>query len=107
MSIRRTALTLALALTPAVAVAQTPVTPEAIPTAGPSTSAGTTSFAVRPGLEVFGQYALRLVDGSAGDTAWFHAFELPRAHASLGASYGPVRAEGSKTAKAEIVSAVA
>lgn len=46
---------------------------------------------MRPGLQVFGQYALRLVDGSAGDTAWFHAFELPRAHASLGASYGPVQ----------------
>ena len=80
MSIRRTVVAVALVLTPAAAVAQTPVTPEAIPTAGPSTSAGTTAFAVRPGLEVFGQYALRLVDGSAGDTAWFHAFELPRAH---------------------------
>ncbi len=91
MSIRRTALALALALTPATAVAQTPAPPEPIPTAGPSTSAGTTGLAVRPGLEVFGQYALRLVDGSAGDAAWFHAFELPRAHASIGAGYGPAQ----------------
>ena len=92
MSIRRIVLGLALALTPAAAAAQTPATPEPIPTAGPATPAGTTGLAVRPGVEIFGQYALRLVDGSAGDTAWFHAFELPRAHASLGASYGPAQA---------------
>ncbi|MEZ4410556.1 MAG: hypothetical protein R3A52_29355 [Polyangiales bacterium] len=67
-----------------------PATPISSP--GPSTPAGSTGFTVRPGVEVFAQYALRLTNTDAGATEWFHAFELPRAHASAEGRYGVARA---------------
>lgn len=44
-----------------------------------------------PGLTVYAQYALALRD-EAGKTKWFHEFELTRAHAWLGASWGDAHA---------------
>ena len=44
-----------------------------------------------PGLAVYAQYALAL-RADAGKTKWFHEFELTRAHAWLGASYGDAHA---------------
>ncbi len=56
--------------------------------AGPATSAGSTGFAVRPGLEIIGDYDLHLARTDAGYSV-SHDFELQRGHASLDASYGP------------------
>jgi hypothetical protein len=44
-----------------------------------------------PGLTVYAQYGLALRD-EAGKTKWFHEFELTRAHAWLGASWGDAHA---------------
>lgn len=91
-----TTLTLALAASSraraqnAPPTAPAPTAPTA-PSAAPPTAAGTTGLQVTPGLEVFAQYALRLTNTAPGDTAWFHAFDLTRAHASVTATYGPVR----------------
>jgi hypothetical protein len=41
---------------------------------------------VRPGIDVIAQYALSLRDEN-GETDWFHAFELSRAHASVTGQY--------------------
>jgi hypothetical protein len=59
--------------------------------AAPGTAAGTSGLRVQPGLEIFVEYNLRLTRTSAGND-WFHSFEIPRAHASLLASYGPAQA---------------
>jgi hypothetical protein len=46
---------------------------------------------LRPGLEAFGQYALRWThDGQ--DTHWFHQFDVPRVHASLEGDFDNARA---------------
>lgn len=59
--------------------------------AGPPTTAGTTGLRVQLGLEAFVAYDLRLTPTAQG-TEWFHAFEVPRAHASVTGLYGPVQA---------------
>jgi hypothetical protein len=56
-----------------------------------STPAGAHRLVVRPGLDLIGQYALRVTELPTG-TEWFHRFDLARAHASLTATWGPVRA---------------
>lgn len=56
------------------------------------TSSGTGPLSLRAGIEVFSQYALRLTNTDAGGAEWFHAFEVPRAHASLSGRYGDARA---------------
>lgn len=77
---------LSLALAPAAALAQN--APVQAPNA---TAAGTTGITVRPGLEVFAQYALRLTNTDT-DTEVTHDFDVPRTHASLTASYERARA---------------
>jgi hypothetical protein len=83
------------------AEAQVPPPPPAAPdptpdlppegTAGDrATAAGSTGIAVRPGVELFAQYGLRLTRTLADETEWFHVFELPRAHLSVDATYEPV-----------------
>lgn len=67
-----------------------PVT--SIPGTSQPTSSGTGPLSLRAGLEVFTQYALRLTNTDAGGSEWFHAFEVPRAHASLSGRYGDARA---------------
>lgn len=57
---------------------------------GGATRAGTTGYCVGVGMELFTQYALRLTNTDAGDTEWFHAFELTRGHAAITGQYGPV-----------------
>lgn len=89
---------------------QTPVTPDAPraqatpeedhpPIGALSTPAGGHAFSmplgahrlfVRPGLDVIGQYSLRITDTPAG-ADWFHRFDLGRAHAAVGFSWGPAR----------------
>ncbi len=76
----------ALMLAPLAAGAQ--VTPLQAPNA---TAAGSTGLAVRPGVEVFAQYALRLTNTDSG-TDTVHDFDVPRTHASLSASFEQVRA---------------
>lgn len=56
-----------------------------------STPAGTHRLIVRPGLDLIGQYALRITNQSTG-TDWNHRFDLVRAHAAMTATWGPVRA---------------
>lgn len=79
-------LALALTLAPATALAQT--APMQAPNA---TAAGSTGIAVRPGVEVFAQYAARFTNTDSGTDA-VHDFDVPRTHASLSASYEHVRA---------------
>ncbi len=74
------------------ALAQT-ATSQTPPVAPPlSTAAGSTGFEVHPGLEVFAQYALRLTNTDAGDVDVTHAFDVPRTHASLTATWEHARA---------------
>ena len=56
-----------------------------------STPAGTHRLIVRPGLDLIGQYSLRITNQSTG-TDWNHRFDLVRAHAAITATWGPVRA---------------
>ncbi len=85
---RKVALVVAAAVfAPSVASAQT-VAPLQAPNA---TAAGTTGFAVHPGLEVFAQYALRLTNTDAG-VQTDNVFDVPRVHASVAATYENVRA---------------
>ncbi len=69
-------------------------TPEARPdfegTAAPPTSAGTTDFALklRPGLEVFAQYAYRRTLHQNAAASWYHEFDVPRVHLALSAEAG-------------------
>jgi hypothetical protein len=53
--------------------------------AAPATPAGRAKLSehVRAGLEVFAQYAFRNTGAPDGSRSWFHAFDLPRAHASI------------------------
>jgi|JI10StandDraft_1071094.scaffolds.fasta_scaffold99797_3 hypothetical protein len=59
----------------------------------PPTAAGTRphSIHVRPGIEAFGQYALRWTNDGQ-DTRWFHQFDVPRVHASLEGDFDNARA---------------
>lgn len=59
-------------------------------TAPVATRAGTTGRCVTAGMELFGQYALRLTNTDTGDTEWFHSVELTRGHAALSGRWGPV-----------------
>ncbi len=92
MTLRRTLpLALLATLTPLTARAQTaPTTPPLAPPV--STAAGTTGLTVRPGLEVFSQYALRFTNTDAGTLDTTHTFDVPRTHASLTADYEHARA---------------
>ena len=47
---------------------------------------------MRPGLEVFAQYAVRLTNTATGGTDTTHDFDVPRTHASLSADYEHARA---------------
>lgn len=85
--------------TPPPAAAPSPHAPPAQPATPPlgpiSTSAGTLrlyGLTLRPGLEAFAQYAMRLVYASDGSVSWFHFFDVPRVHVSLDAQYETVRA---------------
>jgi hypothetical protein len=82
-------LPLALVLLPLPALAQTPPEPLQAPSA---TAAGTTGLVLRPGLEVFAQYGVRVTNADAGGTEVAHEFEVPRTHASLSADYRNARA---------------
>lgn len=62
------------------------------PAAAPPTAAGNTGLSVRPGVEVFAQYAARLTNTTAGETEWFHRFDVPRVHAALTGEYRDARA---------------
>jgi len=46
---------------------------------------------VTPGLDVIGQYSLRVTDTAAGPD-WFHRFDLNRAHVALGFEWSVARA---------------
>lgn len=67
-------------------------TAAAQPAAAPPTAAGNTGLVVRPGVEVFAQYAARLTAIPGLDTAWSHNFELPRVHAAVTGEYRDARA---------------
>lgn len=62
------------------------------PAAAPPTAAGNTGLSVRPGVEVFAQYAARLTNTTAGESEWFHRFDVPRVHAALTGEYRDARA---------------
>ncbi|MDB4932214.1 MAG: hypothetical protein JWM10_4698 [Myxococcaceae bacterium] len=62
------------------------------PAAAPPTAAGNTGLSVRPGVEVFAQYALRSAEQPDSSTAWSHAFEVPRVHAALTGEFDDARA---------------
>ena len=79
---------LVLARAPNVS-AQTAPEPLQAPNA---TAAGSSGLTVRPGLEVFAQYALRLTNTATRDTDVAHEFDVPRTHASLTADYEHARA---------------
>ncbi|MBX3264864.1 MAG: hypothetical protein KF782_34650, partial [Labilithrix sp.] len=52
--------------------------------AAPPTEAATHGAGpVRAGLEIFAQYSYRSFSGPGDNQAWFHAFDVPRAHAAL------------------------
>ncbi|MBX3204396.1 MAG: hypothetical protein KF764_04975 [Labilithrix sp.] len=52
--------------------------------AAPPTEAATHGAGpVRAGLEVFAQYSYRNLVGPGNNQTWFHAFDVPRAHAAL------------------------
>ncbi len=72
-----------------LASAQSAPTPLQAPS---STAAGSTGFTVRPGLEVFAQYAVRLTNTAAGGSDTAHDFDVPRKNASLSADYEHARA---------------
>lgn len=88
---RTTSAALALALALAGRHADAQAAPEPLQPPG-ATAAGTTGLTVRPGLEVFAHYALRLTNTDAGATDVTHEFDLPRTHASLSADYRNARA---------------
>jgi hypothetical protein len=58
--------------------------------AAPPTSAGTTEFAakLRPGMEVFAEYAYRRTEYQDGASTWYHELDVPRVHLSLDAEAG-------------------
>jgi hypothetical protein len=85
----RTLVALAFVLLPLAAGAQ-PATPPAV--AANATAAGSTGLALRPGLEAFAQYAVRLTNADAGGLEVFHAFDVPRVHLSLQGEYEHARA---------------
>lgn len=62
--------------------------------AAPPTSAGTTPLAVkvRPGLEVFAEYAYRSTKFQNEDSTWYHELDVPRLHMALAAEAGEARA---------------
>lgn len=72
--------------------------------AAPPTAAGTTALAleVRPGLEVFAQYAYRRTEHPSGPASWYHEFDVPRVHLALDAkaedARGRVVVEGVRSA---------
>ena len=80
----RCALVAALLAAPAAAWAQ--------PAASPPTAAGNTGLSVRPGVEVFAQYAVRSTVAPDGASVWTHAFDVPRVHAALTGEFGDARA---------------
>jgi hypothetical protein len=49
-------------------------------------------LAMSVGVDVIAQYVLSLRDDAAGETDWFHEFELPRAHASIRGRWGDASA---------------
>lgn len=61
--------------------------------AAPPTSAGTTPLVVkvRPGLEIFAEYAYRNTKFQNGDSTWYHQLDVPRLHMALGAEAGDAR----------------
>ncbi|MCA9600058.1 MAG: hypothetical protein KC776_42435 [Myxococcales bacterium] len=61
--------------------------PNFVGTAAPATSAATTplTLQVKPGLEVFAQYAYRRTLDESGRSQWFHQFDVPRVHLALDA----------------------
>lgn len=67
-------------------------TAAAQPAASPPTAAGNTGLSVRPGVEVFAQYAARLTNTAAGEAGWFHRFDVPRVHAALTGEFRDARA---------------
>jgi hypothetical protein len=90
---RAAALVLSLTLVAPRALAQTPpaATSPAPLQAPNATAAGSTGLTVRPGVEVFAQYALRITNTDTGsDTT--HDFDVPRTHASLTGSWQNARA---------------
>ena len=76
---------------PVAAPLPEPAPPFVEGSAATATPAGLSGLKVQPGLEVFVEYNLRLTRASTGNE-WFHSFEIPRAHGSLRASYGPAQA---------------
>lgn len=76
------------------ACAETPAPQGDLPYDAPGggTPAATTGLCVGAGLEVFAQYAMRLTNTDAGETEWFHTFDLSRGHAAVTGRYGPVYA---------------
>ncbi len=80
----RCTLLVALLAAPAAAWAQ--------PAASPPTAAGNTGLSVRPGVEVFAQYAVRSTVATDGTSAWSHVFDVPRVHAALTGEFGDARA---------------
>lgn len=93
----RAPLALALTLAAAAAQAQTAAPAPPPPPAPPAsvanaTAAGSTGLALRPGLEAFAQYGVRLTNVDAGGLEVFHAFDVPRVHASLEGEYEHARA---------------
>ncbi|MCC6899420.1 MAG: hypothetical protein IT377_10625 [Polyangiaceae bacterium] len=61
--------------------------------AAPPTAAGTTDLAVdvRPGLEVFAQYAYRRTEHANDGSGWYHELDVPRIHVALDASIDSAR----------------
>jgi hypothetical protein len=61
--------------------------------AAPPTSAGTTEFAakLRPGMEVFAEYAYRRTEYPDGASTWYHELDVPRVHLSLDGEAGDAR----------------
>jgi hypothetical protein len=80
-----------LSLVPGLALAQAQTVRGAPLQAPNATASGSTGLPVRMGLEVFGQYALRVTNTDTG-TDTVHDFDLPRTHASLSAGVDHARA---------------
>lgn len=74
---------LALALVASTAAAAEPTAPSPPPS--------DSDVRIRPGLDVIAGYAARRTEGP-GTSAWFHAFDLPRAQVIVDAEAGPARA---------------
>lgn len=69
-----------------------PPRPAPIGHAAPPTEAATRSEGpIRVGLEVFASYLHRTFQNEAGETTWFHTFDLERAHAAIDAEAGGAR----------------